>query len=79
MTPAEVIAMLTVLDTLFSLGGKLVAAAKQQHPALREPMPDIRAKVEAAEREAEAMVRDAPCPQCGRTYPWHSLDCGRLP
>lgn len=42
MSAEAVIALLGFLDEMFSLGGKLVAAAMQKHPELRtDPLPDL--------------------------------------
>lgn len=52
MTPAEVLALLKFLDTLFQLGGKLVLAAMEKTPILQtEPLPTL-FEVDAARQEA---------------------------
>lgn len=41
MTPAEVLALITLLDTVFQLGGRLVDAAVKEKPILvLDPLPD---------------------------------------
>ena len=50
MTSAEVLALITFLDELFSLGGKLVEAALQKAPELiTTPLPDLDAMDKARE------------------------------
>lgn len=58
MTPAEILALLGVLDGVFGLAGQLVAEALKREPALNAaPLPDL-ADVDAA--RADAVKRTAP-------------------
>lgn len=42
MNPAEIIALLSFLDTLFSLGGKLLESALEKAPILKiDALPDL--------------------------------------
>lgn len=50
MTPAQVLTLITFLDELFSLGGKLIDAAIQKAPELiTTPLPDLDAMDKARE------------------------------
>ena len=56
MTPAEVLALITFLDELFNLGGKLVEAALQKAPELiTTPLPEL-TDMDKARSDAEARV-----------------------
>ena len=42
MSRTEVVSLLSFLDTLFSLGGKLISAAMEKKPELKiEPLPSL--------------------------------------
>jgi hypothetical protein len=59
MSIADVLSLLKFLDDLFSLGGKLVAAARQTHPELNvEPLPDL--AMDAARDDAVKRTGDQP-------------------
>ena len=54
MNPTDVLVLLRALDTMFELGGDLVAAAKQREPRLNtEPLPPEGDAMWAARERAE--------------------------
>ncbi|APR88252.1 hypothetical protein A7982_13601 [Minicystis rosea] len=54
MTPAEVLALITLHDHLFQLGGRLVAAAQEKRPELNlTPLPTLD-EMDAARSDAAA-------------------------
>jgi len=55
MKPAEIITLLTFLDELFNLGGKLIIAAIQKNPELQvEPLPEL--QIDLARAQAIAKI-----------------------
>ncbi len=56
MNPTEIIDLITFLDVLFSLGGKLIEAAIQKEPILSlTPLPILK-DLDLARSEAEARL-----------------------
>lgn len=66
MSLAQVVALLTFLDTLFKLGGKLIEAAARREPALLPAIPDVTRGAWAARARALNVPPDgARAPESG--------------
>ena len=62
MTPSEVLALLTLLDHLLQLGGRLVTAAKERRPELDlTPLPTLD-EMDAARKDAAARIDGSSLP-----------------
>jgi len=58
MDPASVLALITFLDNLFSLGGKLLEAAIQKEPTLlTTPLPDL-SEMDKAREDALNKIKE---------------------